>query len=63
MAANVGVSFPRRIRHKKPLTEPKLAAFSTLLHLIAMQTVVGSNPISRFAKGLHLQVFPVRAVG
>jgi hypothetical protein len=28
-----------------------------------MQKVVGSNPISRFRKGLHLQVFFVRAVG
>jgi hypothetical protein len=31
--------------------------------LIAMQKVVGSNPISRFAKGLHLQVFFVLAAG
>ncbi len=31
--------------------------------LLAMQKVVGSNPISRFRKGLHLQVFFVRAVG
>jgi hypothetical protein len=30
--------------------------------LLAMQKVVGSNPISRFAKGLHLQVFFVGAV-
>jgi hypothetical protein len=28
-----------------------------------MQKVVGSNPISRFAEGLRLQVFFVRAVG
>jgi hypothetical protein len=28
-----------------------------------MQKVVGSNPISRFSKGMHLQVFLVRAVG
>jgi hypothetical protein len=28
-----------------------------------MQKVVGSNPISRFRKGVHLQVFFVRAVG
>jgi hypothetical protein len=28
-----------------------------------MQKVVGSNPISRFAKGLHLQAFFVGAVG
>jgi hypothetical protein len=28
-----------------------------------MQKVVGSNPISRFPKGLHLQAFFVRAVG
>jgi hypothetical protein len=27
-----------------------------------MQKVVGSNPISRFGEGLHLQVFFVRAV-
>jgi hypothetical protein len=27
-----------------------------------MQKVVGSNPISRFAKGLHLQAFFVGAV-
>jgi hypothetical protein len=27
-----------------------------------MQKVVGSNPISRFAKGLHLQAFLVAAV-
>jgi hypothetical protein len=27
--------------------------------LIAMQKVVGSHPISRFRKGLHLQVFVV----
>ena len=27
--------------------------------LLAMQKVVGSNPISRFEKGLHLQVFLV----
>jgi hypothetical protein len=25
--------------------------------LLAMQKVVGSDPISRFVKGLHLQVF------
>jgi hypothetical protein len=25
--------------------------------LLAMQKVVGSNPISRFPKGLHLQAF------
>jgi hypothetical protein len=31
--------------------------------LLAMQKVVGSSPISRFRKGLHLQVFFVRAVG
>jgi hypothetical protein len=31
--------------------------------LLAMQKVVGSNPISRFRKGLHLQVFFVGAVG
>ena len=30
--------------------------------LLAMQKVVGSNPISRFAEGLHLQVFFVAAV-
>jgi hypothetical protein len=28
-----------------------------------MQKVEGSNPFSRFSKGLHLQVFFVRAVG
>jgi hypothetical protein len=28
-----------------------------------MQKVVGSNPISRFREGLHLQVFFVDAVG
>ena len=28
-----------------------------------MQKVEGSNPFSRFSKGLHLQVFSVRAVG
>jgi hypothetical protein len=32
-------------------------------HLLAMQKVVGSNPISRLRKGLHLQVFFVLAVG
>jgi hypothetical protein len=31
--------------------------------LLAMQKFVGSNPISRFRKGLHLQVFFVLAVG
>jgi hypothetical protein len=31
--------------------------------LLAMQKVVGSNPISRFAEGLRLQVFFVEAVG
>jgi hypothetical protein len=31
--------------------------------LLAMQKVVGSNPISRSPKGLHLQVFFVGAVG
>jgi hypothetical protein len=31
--------------------------------LLAMQKVVGSNPISRFAKGLYLQAFFVDAVG
>jgi hypothetical protein len=31
--------------------------------LLAMQKVVGSNPISRLRKGLHLQVFCVVAVG
>jgi hypothetical protein len=28
-----------------------------------MQKVEGSNPFSRFSKGLHLQGFSVRAVG
>jgi hypothetical protein len=28
-----------------------------------MQKVVGSNPISRFPEGLHLQAFFVGAVG
>ena len=28
-----------------------------------MQKVEGSNPFSRFAEGLYLQVFFVRAVG
>jgi hypothetical protein len=28
-----------------------------------MQKVVGSNPISRFRKGLHLLAFFMRAVG
>jgi hypothetical protein len=31
--------------------------------LLAMQKVVGSNPISRFVKGLHMQVFFVSAAG
>jgi hypothetical protein len=31
--------------------------------LLAMQKVVGSNPISRFAEGLHLQAFSMRDVG
>jgi hypothetical protein len=31
--------------------------------LLAMQKVEGSNPFSRFEKGLHLQVFFVAAVG
>jgi hypothetical protein len=31
--------------------------------LLAMQKVVGSNPISRFTKGLHLQVFFDGTVG
>jgi hypothetical protein len=31
--------------------------------LLAMQKVEGSSPFSRFRKGLHLQVFFVRAVG
>ena len=31
--------------------------------LLAMQKVEGSNPFSRFVKGLHLQVFFVGAVG
>src|SRR5918992_1178094 len=31
--------------------------------LLAMQKVVGSNPFSRFEKGLHLQAFFVPAVG
>jgi hypothetical protein len=31
--------------------------------LIAMQKVVGSNPISRFAKGPQLRAFSVLAVG
>jgi hypothetical protein len=30
--------------------------------LLAMQKVEGSNPFSRFEKGLHLQVFFVAAV-
>jgi hypothetical protein len=30
--------------------------------LLAMQKVEGSNPFSRFAKGLHLQAFFVAAV-
>jgi hypothetical protein len=31
--------------------------------LLAMQKVEGSNPFSRFPKGVHLQVFFVYAVG
>jgi hypothetical protein len=31
--------------------------------LLAMQKVEGSNPFSRFRKGLHLQVFFVRLAG
>jgi hypothetical protein len=31
--------------------------------LLAMQKVEGSNPFSRFVKGLHLQVFLLGAVG
>jgi hypothetical protein len=31
--------------------------------LLAMQKVVGSNPISRFEKSLHLQAFFVSSVG
>jgi hypothetical protein len=31
--------------------------------LLAMQKVEGSNPFSRFTKGLHLQVVFVAAVG
>jgi hypothetical protein len=31
--------------------------------LLAMQKVEGSNPFSRFAKGLHLQVFFASSVG
>jgi hypothetical protein len=31
--------------------------------LLAMQKVEGSNPFSRFEKGLHLQAFLVCAVG
>jgi hypothetical protein len=31
--------------------------------LLAMQKVVGSNPISRFREGLYLQVFFVWAIG
>ena len=31
--------------------------------LLAMQKVVGSNPISRSQKGLHLQAFFVEAAG
>jgi hypothetical protein len=31
--------------------------------LLAMQKVEGSNPFSRFAEGLHLQVFFVGAAG
>jgi hypothetical protein len=32
-------------------------------NLLAMQKVVGSNPISRLRKGLHLQAFLVCEVG
>jgi hypothetical protein len=39
--------------------EPKTARHT----LLAMQKVVGSNPISRFAEGLHLQALFVDAVG
>jgi hypothetical protein len=36
----------------------------SVLHvLLAMQKVEGSNPFSRFQKGVHLQAFFVRAVG
>jgi hypothetical protein len=31
--------------------------------MLAMQKVVGSNPISRLKRGLHLQVFFMPAVG
>jgi hypothetical protein len=31
--------------------------------LLAMQKVEGSNPISRFRKGLHLKVFFASSVG
>jgi hypothetical protein len=40
----------------------KFSARTESDELLAMQKVVGSNPISRFKKGLHLQDFLVVAV-
>jgi hypothetical protein len=40
----------------------KFSACTQSHALLAMQKVEGSNPFSRFAKGLHLQAFLVLAV-
>jgi hypothetical protein len=47
-------------------SSPFAGTFSVCIQsheLLAMQKVEGSNPFSRFAKGLHLRAFSVSTVG
>jgi hypothetical protein len=52
-----------RVLAPNPLICRHFETFWTREHLLAMQKVEGSNPFSRFEKGLHLQAFCLRAVG
>jgi len=49
-----------RVLAPNPLICRRYETFWTREQLLGMQKVVGSNPIRRFRKGLHLQTFFVR---
>ena len=52
-----------RTTHDLASVEALLASIALVSYLLAMQKVVGSNPISRFGEGSCLQVFRGDAVG
>src|SRR5215217_25020 len=50
-----------RVLAPNPLICRRYETFWTREQLLGMQKVVGSNPIRRFRKGLHLQTFSCAA--